>query len=76
MPRTLITAFKKGRGPLPKGCRKMVRIIIDCVEKVCAKPLRRRLAIIANKVVEAHPASYKDIFYDTLNSSGYDSPLN
>lgn len=76
MPKALLTAVQGGKRPVPKDRRKMIRIIIDSVLKVCPCPLRKQLAVIAMKVVDAYPASFKDAFDGTLIGTGYDSVLN
>nr|XP_050028093.2 uncharacterized protein LOC126523536 isoform X3 [Dermacentor andersoni]XP_050030180.2 uncharacterized protein LOC126526322 isoform X1 [Dermacentor andersoni] len=76
MPKTLLEALHKSKRPTPRDRRKMVRVIIDSVKKVCPKPLRKHLAVVARKVVELHPSSFKDVFDNTVIGTGYDSLLN
>ncbi|CAN7945399.1 unnamed protein product, partial [Ixodes pacificus] len=76
MPKTLLEALQKSKRPTTRDRRKMVRVIIDNVKKVCPKPLRKQLAVVARKIVDLHPSSFKDVFDGTLIGTGYDSLLN
>ncbi|XP_072145106.1 uncharacterized protein [Dermacentor andersoni] len=76
MPKTLLEALHKSKRPTPRDRRKMVRVIIDSVKKVCPKPLWKHLAVVARKVVELQPSSFKDVFDNTVIGTGYDPLLN
>lgn len=73
MPANLMTSLAKKERPTPALRREMVRIICSDIVTTCANPGRRQLRLLADKIVDTYPLSFRDMLDGDVVGSGYDS---
>ncbi|XP_064482760.1 uncharacterized protein LOC135395533 [Ornithodoros turicata] len=76
MPASLKRALQQKIRPTPRDRRKMVRLIVARAMELCPRPLKHQLSVIAQRIINEYPNSFKDCLDGTVIGSGYDSLLN
>jgi hypothetical protein len=73
MPANLMTTITQKERPTPALRREMIRIICSEIVTTCANPGRRQLRLLADKIVNTYPLSFRDMLDGDVIGSGYDS---
>ena len=76
MSQNLQDSTKNKERPFPADRREMIRVVVDDIVKICRKPTRRQLVVIAAKFVEDYPQSFEDKLEDMVIGTGYNSILS
>lgn len=66
MPQGLIKSLEENKRPSPSLRRQMIHIVTNAIYKVCKKPGRKALDIVARKMLTKYPKSLADVLYDEV----------